>query len=417
MVWCVGAAFAGDLVGSDVADDSLRPDTPTLVAPPIDAPVPSGVVGGKPVKQGKWDDTVGVVFFSAYVGCTGTLVGPRVVLTAGHCVVGTDVSHVLIGSKDWFDASQGELIEVEEAIEYPSSWNTFDIAVLLLAEPSSYEPRPIGLECILDAYLDDGAPVQIVGFGGTQSDGRDYSNTELNEVATEVLDKNCSEDRINGILAGCNEAARPAGELAAGGEGEDACFGDSGGPLYLKTEVGDYVVGVTSRAFLGASYFEPCTDGGIWVRPDAVIEWIEDVSGGKKLAYPSCNEPPEVTLPELNVRRDHARTVVAEVADPDGDDTAAVLAVGQPPEFGTVTIEGRAVTYTPNAGYLGEDSFTLTVTDAGSDFRRTGDPVTTEVDVPVTVRRSFLGLGCASSPVAATWLALGLLAPLARRRR
>ena len=42
------------------------------------------VVGGTPVGPGDWDDTVGIVMRGSYVGCTGTLIHPKVVLTATH---------------------------------------------------------------------------------------------------------------------------------------------------------------------------------------------------------------------------------------------------------------------------------------------------------------------------------------------
>lgn len=417
MFWISALAFAAGTAGSSDTDSvgsRLVPPPP----PTFDDPGVAPVVGGHPVEDGKWDDTVGVVMLSAFVGCTGTLVGPRVVLTAGHCVLGYPVTHVLIGSKDWAE-NGGELIEVEAVHEYPNSQGTFDIAVLELAEASTYTPREIGLECVLDEYLDDGAPVQIVGFGGTRADGRDYYNSVLNEVATRVLDKNCSDDTINGIVSGCQPAARPGGELAAGGDGKDACFGDSGGPLYLKTEQGDYVVGVTSRAFLGASYSEPCTDGGIWVRPDAVFDWIQSVSGGKKLAVPSCNAAPEVDVPDMKVRRNHPKSVDAKVTDADGDAGAATFAIARAPEHGTAEVDADGVvTYTPEDGFVGEDSFTLAVTDEGSpDWEYTGDPVTVEVEVPVDVRRTILGVGCSSTGAAGSWLLLGAAALIARRKR
>ena len=60
---------------------------------------PDSVVGGTPVPEGRWDDTVGIVFSNNYVGCTGTLVHPKVVVTAGHWVGG--ITHVAIGAKNW----------------------------------------------------------------------------------------------------------------------------------------------------------------------------------------------------------------------------------------------------------------------------------------------------------------------------
>ena len=123
--------------------------------------LPQPVVGGTQVAAGDWDDAAAIVFYGSWVGCTGTLIAPDVVLTAGHCVGG--ISHVILGSKDW-DSNEGEVIAVDRTYEYPDSWWTYDAAVLKLAEPSSYPPRAIGMDCITDHWLEDGAEVVVVGY-------------------------------------------------------------------------------------------------------------------------------------------------------------------------------------------------------------------------------------------------------------
>jgi MYXO-CTERM domain-containing protein len=377
------------------------------------------VVGGREVKSGRWDDTVGVVFSSFYVGCTGTLIGPRVVLTAGHCVNGSDVTHVLVGSKDWVDGT-GEAYEVEDLVEYPNSQSTRDIALLFLAAPvEGVEPRPIGMECITERYLDKGAPVQIVGFGATTESG-DGFNTVMHEAKSKVLDPVCKETFINDVYAGCSPAAKPAGEVAAGGDGVDACFGDSGGPLYLLTDEGDFVIGATSRAFLGVSASYPCRDGGIWVRPDAVIDWILEEAGPKRsIAMPTCNEAPVAEAEALEVRGTREGSVVVAVDDADGDAGAATLEITVPPEHGTAEIDGDEVRYTADDGFTGEDTLVVTVTDEGTEWEYTGVPASVDVVIDVTVKPAgLLGCGCdaASGPSAGVG-ALGLLAALGLRRR
>lgn len=399
----------------------------TAGAPGVPTPpgeLPSPVVGGDPVGKAKWDDAVGVVFMGSYVGCTGTLIGPRVVLTAGHCMpsnTGYQVSDVLIGSKNWYQDLYGdmddgaELVAVEEWVEYPSSQATYDVGLLFLdRDAKKADPRPIALECILD-HLENGAKAQIVGFGVTSETGGGY-NVLLNEAETEVVDKSCKENVIDGIYTGCHDNVRPGGELAAGGNGTDACYGDSGGPLYLKTPDGDFVVGVTSRAFLGVDWQYPCRDGGIWVRPDAIIDWIEEEAGKRDLAYPTCNLPPEPQVPEIVTRKNEAAVVAVVPGDPDGDAGDALVEIVEAPRHGTATVSGLEVTYTPDGGFVGSDALTVAVTDGGTDHDRTGAPVTVELTVPVTVtRRGFLG--CSNADPAGLVGVLGAVALIRSRRR
>jgi MYXO-CTERM domain-containing protein len=395
-------------IPGDVSFDDLLEDEPDL-----------RVVGGRQVKSGRWDDAVGVVFYGAYVGCTGTLIGPRVVLTAGHCVSGGPVTHVVVGSKNWA-MGDGAVYEVEDAVEFPNSQVTRDIALLFLAEPvKDVEPRPIGMECITERYLERGAPVQIVGYGATTESG-DGFNTALNEARSEVLDPSCKENFINGIYAGCSAAAKPAGEVAAGGNGVDACFGDSGGPLYLLTDEGDYVIGATSRAFLGVSAAYPCRDGGIWVRPDAVIDWILDEAGPKRdIAMPTCNEAPLAEAEPLEVRGGRSGEVEVVIDDPDGDPEAAVLTITTPPAHGTATVDGLVVTYVAAEGYRGPDTIGVTVTDEGTEWEYTGAPVASELTIDVTVEQALLGCACDGSSGSLGGLlgAAGLAGLVARRRR
>jgi MYXO-CTERM domain-containing protein len=387
-------------------------------------PETDAVVGGQQAERGEWDDAVGVVFYGAYVGCTGTLIGPKVVLTAGHCVGGGSITHVVVGSNNWA-SNQGEIIEVDRVYEHPNSQSTYDVAVLILEQNSSYEPRALAIDCILDEYLEDGAPVQIVGYGATDEAGQDYYNTLLNEVATRVADADCDENVINGVFAGCQPSVSPGGEIAAGGNGEDACYGDSGGPLYLKTDDGDFLVGVTSRAFLGVSPQAPCRDGGIWVRPDAVIQWIEDKADGAKITFPDCNEEPEASVDDLETTKNEPVTAEVDVDDPDGDGDDAKIEVVEEPEHGEVNIDGLEIEYVPDEDFVGEDSFVLEITDEGTGYRRTGDPESIELEVEVEVqegnqiRLPVQGCGCqtgAGLGLGAWGLGVLGLAFLSRRR-
>ncbi|MFT6145338.1 MAG: MYXO-CTERM domain-containing protein [Myxococcota bacterium] len=357
------------------------------------------VTGGTEAPEGLWNDTVGIVFNNQYVGCTGTLIASDVVVTAAHCI-SNQVSGVVIGTTNWL-GDDGEILDVVDIAVSREG----DIAVLKLERESEFTPRAVGFGCVVDTFLEDGAPVAVVGYGATDDYGR-QNTTQLMEGYTVVTDHDCSA-----TSRGCQASISPGGEIGAGGDGVDACFGDSGGPLYLLTDRGDFLVGVTSRAFNDVN--PPCGLGGIWVRPDAFIDWIEDEMN-VDLPEPTCTEFPAAADADMTVRQDKSERVKIRVSD--GDSDSFVFTVDQAPSNGTISIDDEGeVTYTPDAGYLGLDTFAVRVTDT-SGFPLGSDVAVVEVEV--VEGGGFLGLGCSSTqaPASAAWL-LGLAALGLRRRR
>ena len=232
----------------------------------------SPVVGGTPPAPGQWPDAVLVVADSAL--CTGTLIAPDVVLTAGHCI-STKPVEVIANTID-FSKPGGEVARVKSATAYPDWEHHYDVGVLVLDRPLSVKPRAIASGCKLE-----GASVRVVGFGLTAKSGKG-ENSLLNEAKLPVIDAACTTD------PGCAPAVAPDGEFTAGGKGTDSCFGDSGGPLYLDTPRGPALIGVVSRG--EASAGQPCGGGGIYVRADKVVAWIEKITG-RKLERAACDRP------------------------------------------------------------------------------------------------------------------------------
>ena len=241
---------------------------------------PAGVVGGAPAPAGRWPD-VAAITDGQFAFCTGTLVAPEVVITAAHCVE-DQVGAVKLDATD-SEAPGGEVIQVADATAYPDWESTYDIAVLVLSEPSLVTPRSVATECIVDESLVDAAPVTLVGYGATTEQGDDF-NTRLMQGEATILDAGC----VRGD--GCAEQISPGGEFTAGGLGVDSCFGDSGGPVYLATRHGTVLAGVVSRGVESSP--TPCGGGGIYVRPDGLLDWIEETAG-RPISRAICRTNPD----------------------------------------------------------------------------------------------------------------------------
>jgi uncharacterized protein (TIGR03382 family) len=324
------------------------------------AQVDQDVIGGTASPAGKWPDTVAVMWGTDPTmsqACTGTLVAPNVVITAGHCVLQDPPDHVFVGASKLSASQEGQVLAIQKAIEYTNSQASVDAGVLVLAQPvTGVMPRPIGSGW---ARFDikNNASVQLVGFGTTDRNGS-VSTDALMEATTIITDYNCTTS------AGCNTLAQPDGEFGAGGMGIDTCPGDSGGPVYLTTDYGTYVIGITSRGYDSNNY--ACSEGGIYERPDKIVDWIDQVSGVKVSRGPQpAAEPASIMV----VRGHGGETKIAH-----NDPKLGVMhtfEITKQPGYGTAAVrDDGTLRVCANKDVAGDDVVEVAVSDSTDPTRK-----------------------------------------------
>src|SRR3954471_22340613 len=162
------------------------------------------IVGGSDVADGQWPDTVAVLGTDG--SCTGTLIAPDVVLTAGHCA-NIKPTHIIANTVD-YAKSGGVRINVARTTAYPHWQTTYDVSIIQLVAPvTGVEPRKLGTSCTFASFKAT-TNVHLVGFGATDMQGTS-ANSHLKEAMTAVVDPTCMGGR------GCNKTVAPGGEFVA----------------------------------------------------------------------------------------------------------------------------------------------------------------------------------------------------------
>jgi len=199
------------------------------------------IVNGQVSTQGAHPATV--YLWLGNGSCSGTLITPRVVLTARHCVEGTTTEYleVFFGNDT---SGDGTWVNVED-IAYHS---TGDLGILTMVQPGPATPVPVSSRPLTNTNI--GMSVLLVGFGDTGSSGGAGIKRE-GETTLEDLDSDI---------------------MYVGSTGSKTCYGDSGGPTFVDWNGVKHVVGVAS--FITN---EDCTLGQSGnVRTDMYYDWISD---------------------------------------------------------------------------------------------------------------------------------------------
>ena len=207
----------------------------------------SAVVGGGNASPGEYP-AVAEITFGPFL-CTGTLITPDWVLSAGHCssVTGVAVAtpaswppqliNVRMGGVTQND---GETRSVSRVVMHPDYLLTsgYDISLLQLSSSSTMAPTQVagaGERSIWTA----GTLETIVGWGATEEGGDLPDNLQEAQVPI-TTDSYCG-----GAYSDFDAATMVCAGFPEGGV--DTCQGDSGGPMFGRTSTGTLrVVGTTS---------------------------------------------------------------------------------------------------------------------------------------------------------------------------
>ncbi len=371
-----------------------------VTAPPLPVAIQAApVMGGSAVPEGRWRDATAVLF-DGQQGCTGVLIAPTVVMTAAHCI-DSSLDAVLIGTNSLARPSAGETITVSRRLTFPGG--AYDVAIVILSQPSTIEPRLLATGWVQSDIV-NGARVAFVGYGAVDRDANDYIDA-MQEAESTVTDAGCTAHQ------GCDPATRPNGEIGAGGAGIDTCPGDSGGPMYLLTEYGAFLNGITSRGYDNNQF--QCSEGGIYTRPDKanIVAWVEQQAG---VVLPDGRGP---KADKLFVQPGGERSIAVDANDPRTGRTYTWEIV-TPPAHGTATIAADGtLTVVAAADYLGPDAVVVRAIDATDPTRSAKGRIEVEVvdDLPDDDGGGCCQAGGARGHAASTLLVLGAL--LRRRRR
>jgi secreted trypsin-like serine protease len=256
----------------------------------------------------------GVQATSGYA-CTGTVVAPRVVLTAGHCVEDIESSSIVepteiavaTGVSNLSKIPPANISAVVQVLAYPDFDPTKlqgDAGLLILAAPVA--APPIALATSADAALyEPGDPLTIAGWG-IDNRKTGHAPNQLQAATVPIEEAGRCKRGTSGFYP-FFDPSRQVCTLDSPAFKITACHGDSGGPaIATRPDRTPVEVGVTS---LGDGDCDPSSPG-IFTRVDQISTWVQSWINAVELGAPA----PKVVIPKShlpNLTRERAEEISA----------------------------------------------------------------------------------------------------------
>jgi secreted trypsin-like serine protease len=213
--------------------------------------------------------------------CTGSVIAPRVILTAAHCA--DDLDHgglvpprsyaVLTGAANLAQAGPALVTGVRETHVFPGfdpSTAHGDAALLILERATAAPPLPIAGPA--DAALfGTGVPVRAAGWGLTRFDARNSPNG-LRSASMVVQEAGFCGRKTKPYYPEYSSAQQICA-LDRPDKRSGGCFGDSGGPAIATRPDGSPVeIGIFSIVGPGCTTKRP----NVFTRTDLVAAWAAE---------------------------------------------------------------------------------------------------------------------------------------------
>ncbi|XP_054739228.1 serine proteinase stubble [Anastrepha obliqua] len=242
------------------------------------------IIGGRTANFAEypWQAHIRIAEFQ----CGGVLVSQNIVATAAHCIQQARLQDISVYLGELDTQNLGHIHEplpvekhnVIQKIVHPrfqlrmTQPDRFDVALLKLAKPTGFSEHILPICLPLFPITLIGRKGLIAGWGKTEA-SMGHAGTNMLQVATVpiITSFDCvrwhESKRINVELYG---------EMFCAGHSDghqDACLGDSGGPLIVKERGHFILVGITSAGFGCGVDHQP----GIYHNIQTTAKWIQEM--------------------------------------------------------------------------------------------------------------------------------------------
>jgi MYXO-CTERM domain-containing protein len=233
-------------------------------------PDPQPIVLGQDASECQFAATAALIDTFGSPFCSASLIHPQVMLLAAHCIdpiTGYTPDHFAFGEDAWNPVATAA---IDECVMHPmyggeeSVW-AYDLAYCTLAEaPPAVPIVPVLAGCEADQLV-PGGTVTIAGFG--MNDEGSGGGVGTKRWTTQTIES----------------IGDPVGDLfLLGIEGSSACYGDSGGPVFLQLADGSWrVAGAASTTHPSefGGEFPTCGTGVVYELVHTELEWLEGATG------------------------------------------------------------------------------------------------------------------------------------------